>query len=165
MVAALRSHPTAGALLWAEGDAERSLFWIDEATGVWCRARHDKAIRDRTGRLIIPDLKTCERADERSAQRSVANYGYHQQGALYTDAAIALGLDDDPGFVFVFVEKEPPHLVNVVQLDAEALEVGRRRNNAALRIYADCTASGVWPGYGNDITEISLPTYYPTQEY
>jgi hypothetical protein len=165
MVAAIKAHPVAGALILAEGDAEQSLFWIDQATGVWCRARHDKAIRDRNGRLVIVDLKTCENAADAGIQKSVANYGYHQQGAHYSDAAVALGLGEDPGFVFIFVEKSPPHLINVVQLDDEAMEVGRRRNAAALRIYAECTKTGEWPGYDPEITEVGLPHYYPRQEF
>lgn len=165
IVDALRSHPLAGALLAAEGHVERSLFWIDEATGMWCRARHDKSTPDRHGRLLIVDVKTTENASDAAAQRSVGNYHYHQQGDLYCQGAIVLGLDDDPGFVFVFVEKAPPHLVNVVVLDDEALAVGRRRNTAALRLYAECTRTGTWPGYDTDISQISLPPYYPTQEY
>jgi hypothetical protein len=165
MVDAIKAHPVAGALILAEGDAEQSLFWIDQATGVWCRARHDKAIRDRNGRLVIVDLKTCENAADAGIQKSVANYGYHQQGAHYSDAAAALDLGEDPGFVFIFVEKSPPHLINVVQLDDEAMEVGRRRNAAALRIYAECTKTGEWPGYDPEITEVGLPHYYPRQEF
>lgn len=165
MVGALKAHPLAGALLAAEGDVEQSLFWIDQDTGMWCRARHDKATRDRNGRLLIVDLKTTENASDAGAQRAVGNYHYHQQGDLYRQAAITLGLSDDPGFVFIFVEKAPPHLVNVVVLDDEALAVGRRRNTAALRLFAECTRTGTWPGYGTGITQISLPPYYPTQEY
>lgn len=165
MVESLRRHPIVGGFLAAEGQPELSAFWVDEATGVWCRARYDKPVRDRHGDLVIFDLKTCERADDNSAGKSTGNYGYHQQDPWYRDAAIALGLDDDPGFVFVFVEKQPPHLINVVVLDDEALEVGRRRNAAALRIYAGCMSSGIWPGYGTDITTVGLPRYYPTQEY
>lgn len=165
MVAALKQHVTAGALLWADGPAEQSLFWADKATGMWCRARHDKAIRDRNGRLIIVDLKTCERGDDRSAGKSTGSYGYHQQDQWYRRGAVACGLDDDPGFVFVFVEKQPPYLVNVVQLTPDDVEVGRRRNDAALRLYAECTRTGTWPGYGDEIAEISLPAYYPRQEF
>jgi len=167
MAAAILNHHAAGPLLTAEGRAEQSLFWIDPDTGVWCRARHDKPIRDRSGRLVVVDLKSCESADERSVQRSIAKYGYHQQDQWYRRAAQQLGLDDDPGFVFVFVEKDPPHLISVKQIDAEALEVGRRRNNAALHRYAECDRAGVWPAtdYGDDFAEISLPPYYPTQEF
>lgn len=160
MVSALQSHPIAGALLATEGDAEQSLFWVDQATGVWCRARHDKAIRDRAGRLLIVDLKTCENADEASVARSSANYGYYQQDAWYTDAAVALDLDDDPGFIFVFVEKQPPHLVHVVQHIATDIDTGRARNRRALQTYAQCTAAGLWPGYPTDtITDIALPAW------
>jgi hypothetical protein len=160
MVSALQAHPIAGALLAAEGDAEQSLFWIDQDTGVWCRARHDKAIRDRSGRLLIVDVKTCENADEASVARSSANYGYYQQDAWYTDAAVALGLDDDPGFLFAFVEKQPPHLVHVVQHIAADIDTGRARNRRALQIYAECTQAGTWPGYPTDtITDIALPAW------
>lgn len=167
MASAVLDHPAAGPLFTADGGAEQSLFWIDQDTGMWCRARHDKPIRDRAGHLVVVDLKTCEKADEASVQRSVGKYGYHQQDQWYRRAAVALGLDDDPGFVFVFVEKESPHLISVKQIDAEALEVGHRRNDAALRIYAECTRTGVWPatGYGDDFAEISLPPYYPRQEF
>jgi hypothetical protein len=164
MVDAIRAHPLAGGMLHT-GQAEQSAFWIDEATGVWCRARWDWTTTDRNGRLVIVDLKTCENAYDTAASRSTGNYGYHQQDDWYRRPARALGLDGDPGFVFIFVEKQPPHLVNVVQLDDEALEVARRRNDAALRIYDECTRTGVWPGYGHDIAQIGLPPYYPTQEY
>lgn len=163
--AILDTHPIAEALLRADGAVEQSLFWVDQATGVWCRARHDKATRDRNGRLVIVDVKTCENAHENAFRKSLATYGYHQQDPWYRDAAIALGLDDDPAFLFIAVEKQPPHLVNVLQLADEDLEVGRRRNRAALRTYAECTETGVWPGYGTDIATVTLPPYYPTQEY
>lgn len=165
MADAVRAHELAGPLITAEGDTEQSLFWVDDKTGVWCRARHDKATRNRTGRLLIIDLKTCENAYEGAFGKSVAAYGYHQQDAWYRDAATALGLDDDPAFLFIAVEKAAPHLVNVIQLDPEALDVGRRRNRAALDLYADCTRTGRWPGYTTGIATVALPAYYPTQEY
>ena len=165
MVDTLRAHPLAGALLGADGPAEQSMFWVDQDTGVWCRSRTDKAIRDRNGRLILIDLKTCENASDAGTSKSIASYGYHQQDPWYRAGAIANGLDDDPGFVFVFVEKAPPHLINVVQLPADDVAVGQRRNAAALRLYAECTAAGRWPGYDDDITEVALPPYYPRQEF
>lgn len=161
MVDALLDHnPIAESLIRAEGDVEQSLFWQDQATDVWCRARHDKAVRDTSGRLVIVDLKTCEAADTRAITRSMTSYGYHQQDAWYRDAAIALDLADEPGFVFVFVEKTPPHLVHVVQLHPADVAAGRARNRHALDIYAKCTADGVWPGHPtDDITEIELPAW------
>jgi hypothetical protein len=159
IASAVRSHPLAGPLLAAVGPAEQSYFWVDAETGVWRRARTDKVIHDRGGRAIIVDLKTCEAADARAAARSAATYGYHQQDPWYRDALAALGVDDDPGFLFVFVEKEPPHLVHVVQLSPDDVAAGRARNRRALELYAACLAGGHWPGHPEGITQIELPTW------
>jgi hypothetical protein len=71
----------------------------------------------------------------------------------------ALGLDEDPAFLFVFQEKTPPYLVTVVQLDDEAEAAGRARNELAMEIWRDCTQAGVWPGYSQDIELITLPPW------
>lgn len=152
MVDAVHRHPLANALLSA-GQAEQSLIWVDERTGVWRRARVDRL---RTDALV--DLKTCESADEEHIQRAIHRYGYHSQGDWYQAGAAALGLGDLP-FIFVFIEKAPPHLIHVVQLDADTLAAGRRINDRAVDLFADCTRTGEWPGYPADITTISLPPY------
>jgi hypothetical protein len=159
MADSIRRHPEAGPWIDAWGDPELSVWWADEQTGVPCRARYDKAVRDRAGRLVIVDLKTAIDASDFAISKSVASHGYHQQEAHYRAGAIAAGLDDDPAFVFIFVEKEPPYLVNVIQLDGSAVETGQRRNERALRLFADYTTTGVWPGYAVPVTEISLPVW------
>jgi hypothetical protein len=165
MAAAIRRHPLASALLNPEcGDAEQSLFWTDDRTGIWRRARLDWLPRPRPGRrLIITDYKSCDKADEASARRGIANYRYYISAAQYIDGVRALGLDDDPAFLFVFQEKTAPYLVNVVGLDDKAIAAGRERMQAACEIWRDCTETGVWPGYEahaeDDITYISLPPW------
>jgi hypothetical protein len=164
MALAIRRHPLAGVLLDPErGRAEQSLFWTDEDTGIWRRARLDYLPDPRHGRrLVIPDYKTADRADRESVRKAVASYGYHLQAAQYTDGARALGLDDDPAFVFIVQEKAPPYLINVVQLDDEALETGRGRLRLACEMFRDCTQAGVWPGYSDlsrDPDVISLPPW------
>jgi PDDEXK-like domain of unknown function (DUF3799) len=160
MAGAIAAHPLAAALFNPDhGKPERSLFWTDPATGVPCRARLDWLPDARKGRLTIPDYKTCTGAHPDPAAKAAGNYGYHIQHAHYTNGAAALGLDDDPAFVFVFQEKDPPYLVNVVQLDPGAIQAGRVAMRAALEIFRDCTAADVWPGYRTDIPEISLPPW------
>jgi PDDEXK-like domain of unknown function (DUF3799) len=164
MAAAIRRHPLADTLLDPErGDAEQSLFWRDDETGIWRRARLDYLPRPRRRRrLVIPDYKTCERAGRESVRKAVANYGYHIQAAQYTDGVRALGLDEDPAFVFIFQEKTPPYLVNVVQLDDDAMAAGRERMRLACEMFRDCTGSGIWPGYSDDTRDpdvISLPPW------
>jgi hypothetical protein len=167
MANAIARHPLAGALFDPDhGKPEQSLFWQDAEFGIWRRARLDwlPDPRPRPGRrLVIPDYKTCDKADPDSIRKAVANYGYHMQAAQYTDAAIALGLDDDPAFLFVFQEKTPPYLVNIAQLDPEATAAGRARNRRACEIWRDCTETGIWPGYeaqaDDGITYITLPSW------
>lgn len=170
MAAALRAHPFASVLLDRErgGEAEQSLFWQDGETGVWRRARLDWLPGEVTigGRLVIPDYKTAHRADLAGIAKSAASFGYHMQDAWYTDGVRALGLDDDPAFVFIFQEKTPPYLVTVVQLDDEARRAGRDRNRAAIEVYRDCKEAGAWPGHSEEIEYISLPAWATrTEEY
>jgi hypothetical protein len=161
MADAIRQHPIAGRMFMPEfGEPEQSLFWVDGQTKVWRRARLDWLPVSRTGgRMILPDYKTCNRADVDGVQRTIATYGYHQQAAWYLAGAQALGLAEDHAFVFVFQEKDPPYLVNVVEPDAAALRIGRLLNREALDLYAQCTRTGVWPGYSDDVERVSLPPY------
>ncbi|MEO6088984.1 MAG: PD-(D/E)XK nuclease-like domain-containing protein [Umezawaea sp.] len=165
MADAIRRHPIASALFDpANGAPERSLFWVDEQTEVWRRARLDWLPNNPagSGRLIVPDYKTTARADLESIQKSVWNYGYHQQAAWYLDAVTALGLGVNPAFVFVFQEKSAPYLIRVVALDTVALRYGRDQNRRALNTYRDCVDSGRWPGYldeTDDVAVIALPRW------
>lgn len=163
MAAAIQDHPVAGALFdpLSGGRAERSVFWYDREFGVWCRCRPDWLAGQRTGsgRLIVVDYKTAEHADLDSIPKSVARYGYHQQHAWYVDGVRAVGLDDDPAFIFAFQEKRPPYLVTVVQLPFEDEQIGRERNRIALERYRDCRAAGDWPGYSDEIELVTLPPW------
>jgi hypothetical protein len=161
---AVFDHPVAGSLFMG-GQPERSLFWRDEEFGIWRRARLDWLPGVSPGRMIIPDLKTCKSGGASKAEitKAIVNYRYDMQAATYTDAVTALGLDDDPAFLFVFVETEPPHLVNIADLDDEDMYIGRELMRRACERYRDCLETGVWPGYeaetGDGITHISLPPW------
>jgi hypothetical protein len=163
MADAVRAHPVAAALFNPDGGApERSLFWQDPQTGVWLRSRLDwlpHQVRAWGQRMVITDLKSAAAADKASVTKAMQNYGYFQQAPFYSDGVRVLGLDDDPAFVFVFVESAPPHLVSVVQLDDDAMAAGRARNRIAIERYRDCMEAGVWPGYSSEIETISLPSW------
>ncbi|ELP70035.1 hypothetical protein STRTUCAR8_08630 [Streptomyces turgidiscabies Car8] len=152
MAAAIRRHPLASALLEpAYGAPEQSGFWIDEPTGIRRRVRFDWLPSIQSGRLIIPDYKTAADASSDAFQKALDNYGYHQQTAWYEEAAVALGLGAlDTELLFVVQEKTAPYLVNVVGIDFFAREIGRAKNRAAIETFAECTASGIWPGYSDD---------------
>lgn len=161
MADALHEHPAAATLLNPEhGDPERSLFWRDVETGVWLRARPDWMPRHTSGRLILTDYKTAVSADPGEFARSAAKFGYAQQHAWYVDGVKALGIADEVAFVFVVQEKEPPFLVSVVELHPADVEIGARLNRRAVELFAECSESGVWPGYPDDVVMRELPAWY-----
>ena len=170
MADALRRHPIASMLFDpARGRPEQSLFWRDRPTSVMRRARFDWLPDARSGRLIIPDYKTCRSAEPGALARAVEDFGYHQQDDWYRAAARALNLaDDSAAFVFVCQEKTAPYVVTVVEMDAEARRIGAARNRRALEVFAECTETGVWPGYSDEIAYLSLPAWAAirdTEEY
>jgi hypothetical protein len=160
MAASVLAHDVAPRL-FAGGGAEVSAFWVDETTGVKCKARFDYLPDKQPGRrLIVPDLKSAVSADPSEFSKNAARFGYVLQQEHYSNALRHLGVDPDPAFVFVVVEKDSPYLVNVgqfahpddVRLSAAALD-------KALRLYRDCLAADRWPGWSG-VTDLSLPTWH-----
>ena len=157
---AVRAHPVAGRLFDSDyGAPEQSLFWQDPETGVWLRSRLDWLPFATRNRMIITDLKKAKSSEPQAIAKAMADYRYFMQASFYVDGVRALGYDNDPAFVFVFVEPEPPYLVTVGQLDDEAMDAGRDLNRQAIERYRDCKESDVWPGYTSEIVSISLPPW------
>lgn len=166
MAAKLREHPIASQLLApSTGDPEVSLFWRHPRTERWCRARPDFLRHTGIGRrYVIPDYKTAADASAEAFGKSAADYGYHQQHPWYVDGVKALGIDPDPVFLFIVQEKRRPYLVNVIELDEDAVEVGRRLNDIAVTRFHNCTTAGIWPGYGEGVALASLPPWILRRE-
>lgn len=160
MAAAVSAHDVAP-LLFKGGASEVSAFWVDDATGVQCKARFDYLPEKQEGRrLIVPDLKSAVSADPGEFSRAAARFGYVMQQVHYSNAIRHLGIDDDPAFLFVVVEKDKPHLVNVGQFASDAdLQLSAAALDKALRLYRDCLAADHWPGW-QGVTELSLPTWH-----
>jgi hypothetical protein len=164
MAKALHGHPVARVLFEpGSGVAEQSFYWLDRRTEVMRRARLDWCPHpDRFPRLIIPDYKSARDASTRAIEKAIFEYGYFQQGPWYMDAARAW-VADDVAFVLVVQEKTPPYLVNVVEMTPDAVRLGTRLNRRAIDLFAECRATGVWPGYGDDIKHVSLPPWAEKQ--
>jgi hypothetical protein len=151
-------HSVAAPLLTAPGKAEQSFYAADPATGVMLRGRADR-VTEVDGRVHIVDYKTAADATEEAFAHVAFKYRYYLQWAWYTALAKLCGLAEDPAFVFVVQEKTRPYLVNVITLDDEALDLGRRHMREAIDTYARCMESGVWPGYDEVLHQVSLPLY------
>lgn len=155
----VRQHPTAGWLL-EEGELspEVSFYWKDPVTGLLCRGRADGLRPDPNdpGAFYAIDVKGVEDASPEGFARTAANYDYHMQDAHYRNGLARCGLRIT-NFLFIAVEKDAPHLVGVYEMDERARELGRLQTMAALETWARCQASGVWPGYSEEVEPLALP--------
>jgi len=165
MAEAIHAHPVANALLSPErGDVEQSLFWRDAPTGVMRRGRLDHLAHPTFSRTILVDYKSCLSADEESCSKALWKFGYAGQAATYTDGAIALGrASTDAAYMIVFQEKSAPYLIHVFEVDAMAMEIARALNREALESYADCIATGRWPGWEGEPDLLGMPAYIESQ--
>lgn len=146
---AVMAHPLARAA-FTNHKAEQSVFWDEDGLALKCRPDAWKP-----GALI--DLKTTRSADPNEFGKTAHEFGYHQSAAHYIDGVKAATGEELP-FHFVLVEKTEPYLVSVVELDVEAINIGRQLNDRAKRIYRECVETDTWPGYPNaDL--ISLPMW------
>lgn len=160
MAAALQRHPYAPKL-FSRGRPEQTLVWVDDATGVLCRAKCDWLRPDG-----IVDYKTARTAAPDALPKVVHDHGYAIQAAFYLRGFRKLHPGTDPWFAFSGQEKDPPYLVQPFQLTERALRWGDRRVAEALATYAKCLENDDWPGYpANEIPEIDLPAWVRTEEW
>lgn len=135
-----------------KGEAEVCIVWNDKKTDVLCKARLDYVHR---GRAIIVDLKTTTDASPKAFQRAMWAYRYYQQAAFYVDGYKVL-TGDEPSFVFLPVEKEPPYAVAAFEVHEDTVRAGKSEYRKALQTYADCVSTGIWPGYADEVKMINL---------
>jgi hypothetical protein len=158
MAEAVRSNPTTRDLISTDGMAEMAYRWQDESTGLWCKAKADLITSD-----FILDLKTIDRIE--NWPKAVANFGYHRQQAFYQsgDEHVTRHYghgDKAKEFVFVVVEKEPPHEAAAFVLTSDAVGLGRAENLDAMIELSDRIKRNDWKSrYYHRITETSLPRW------
>ena len=130
IAAAVQNDDEAAALLSGEGVNESSYFWQDAVTGIPMRCRPD---RYRDDGLLV-DLKTTPSVEHYAFRRSVWDFGYDRQSALYTDGIEAMTGRRPRGFAFIAIEgKDAPEIFVQVFVMTEAdIEIGRKRYRKAL---------------------------------
>ena len=105
---------------------------------------------ERTYGNCLADLKTCDDASVRAWERTVLNYTYHVQAALYLDMFEATTGEKREGFAHVIQESSPPYAVARRILSEDFVSIGRDTYRAALRLYCRCLAENRWPGYDDE---------------
>lgn len=157
-LAAVAADPEIAGYL-ASGYSEASVFWIDEATGVYCKARPDWVHELDERRVVLMDLKSTQDESPEGFGRTTARMGYHRQSAHYT-----AGFEKVTGlkverFVFAAVSSALPVLAVPLLLPEDFAEQGRDEVRELLALYARCQQTDVWPSYGTGCLEMAIPAY------
>lgn len=136
---------------------EISVFVKHPVYGVMVRVRFDLLANG-----FIGDLKTTNDARSDEFSKSIFNYRYDVQAAIYLDAYEWLTGEKLKGFKFLAVENATPHRARLFTLDDYSISIGRKKADQDFAVYAKCLESGIWNGYdGEDQDElISLPEWH-----
>lgn len=137
------------------GQAEGSLFWTDEASGVACKARPDYY---RAHDNVLIDVKTTENGDADSFSRVIANLKYHWQAQFYARGIAALTGTPVTAFKFLVIEKKPPFGYGLYTLHFSALDKAEEDIQRLLVKYRECDEANHWPSYPKQ-SEVYLPAW------
>lgn len=141
-------------------DCEVSLFAKDTETGLSLKARQDMLAQDLS---FIADLKTTASANAKDIQNSIIRYGYDVSAAHYLAVTeIATGVRP-ASFFWVFIEKEAPYLINVVEASPELLARGERIRRELLNKIAVAIETKEFPGYSG-IAKVTVPAWADREE-
>lgn len=135
MFDAVYRNPLAAKLLKAAGPTEQSITSTGERK---YRVRPDKL----AGQFII-DLKTSSDPSPRGFRRSVLNYRYYLQAALYKQVCDE-HYGEDHTFVFIAVNVAKPHQVATYTINDELIFRGNEEIWEACNQIEECHSSGDW---------------------
>lgn len=141
--------------LFADGKPEQTIVW--QEGDVTCKARLDYLNDAHT---LISDLKTTKASANPDAwQRTGWSIGIDVQACMYMRAVSSLNPSAivPPEFRYVTVEAEPPYCMAVFGLAPSAIEIGNRKIDYALTLWADCLRKGSWPSYSQNVAFIEAP--------
>lgn len=109
------------------GQAEQSLFWRDEASGIRCKIRPDM--------LVLPhwivELKTTFDSSLAVFQRTCLMQRYHLSAAMYLQGLQQV-TGQTPNYVYLVASRNPPYAVQTFVPTAEMLKEGERLFRHAL---------------------------------
>lgn len=139
--------------LFRGGRNERTYIWRDIRTGVLCKARPDYV---RPG--LIVDYKTSTSSNPRAFRSRMFDCGHHIQAWHYlTGHEVLTG--EKPQWRWIVQATKPPYLVTAFKPTSPLLWWAEQQARAAIHEYAKCLAAGSWPGYGDVVFPIDLPSW------
>lgn len=153
---AVHAKPEINRIITAPGAMiEHSAFAVEPNTDVLCKVRPDLVS------AVMIDVKSTRDASWAGFSKSIGQYRYHFQAAMYLDIwrhAATKEVCPDV-FMFLALEKEPPYESALYELDTPSYIEGEIQYRSALEQYALCLEQDAWPGYPDGVTKLSLPAW------
>lgn len=174
MAKSIRDHPVVAG--WLDGkdgkrdvatdrligiEREVCLFWIDERTGLRCKARMDLWIPG----VLFTDIKTTSKIGYGAFSRDAEKRGYHRKMWFYGQGAKTLDPDGiAPEGYIIASESDHPFCTAVYRYLPTALDEAEVQMRRTMDLFGVCLASGVYPGYSEEIIDMDIPRYAYAQE-
>tara|TARA_R110000822_G_scaffold49674_3_gene130075 strand:+ start:212 stop:1030 length:819 start_codon:yes stop_codon:yes gene_type:complete len=152
---AVQAQPHIASLL-QKNDRQCEFSAYANVDGVHQRVRPDIVL---PGDQIMIDPKTSADGSLSGFTKSVFNYSYHIQAAMYPYIWEAAGGCKIKQFLFLAIETKAPYCVSLFELDHEAFEQGWLAYQAAVTLYKECSDKNEWPGYPTEIQMIEMPRW------
>lgn len=154
MIESIRSNEAANKVLSKQGWAEVSLFVIDPETNTVMRCRFDWLTSEGEG----VDLKKTQDCREFAFSKSLYNYRYHCQAAMYSHIFELATGTPLASFKFLAVEEQPPCANVLYHVDPIAMQYGYAQYREALLMYSEAQKTGLWETYSGEGV-VTLPEY------
>ncbi len=132
------------------GWAERALLWLDPEFGLWMKCKVDWICAD--GKALV-DLKKAQSAAPFGFQRAIYRYDYNVQAYHYLRGfrhLAGMARHEKVRWCWLVSEAEPPCESNLFVADAAAIDEAGDDVETWYQRYAECTATGEWPGYADE---------------
>jgi hypothetical protein len=146
----VRSHPDAAVIL-SGGEAEKTLCWTNEDTGIECKGRVDWLTSG-----LIADLKTTHDISARNFARHSWQMGTFFQMAMYQDGLNVM-TGETATIAIIAAEQKPPYLCCVYWLDDASLAAAYEEYVSCLEQLKHCREFNNWPG--PESGELSAPSW------
>jgi hypothetical protein len=145
-------------ILGNDAQVEHAALWNEK--DVKCKSKIDLY---RPTLNTVVDFKTARSAGPDEFAKSCANFGYHLQDFMYSRGWEKAGGGKVNSFIFIVVEKDPPYLTALYELDATAKAEGQAIYKECIKMYRQCTNEDEWPGYPEAVQQLSLPNWAVTK--
>jgi hypothetical protein len=151
----LEKDPAAKAVMG--GIPEVTMAYRDAETGLWILSRPDTVSFDGT----VSDYKKVAASGKpfnaALIDQRITQFAYDMQLALAATAFNVLTGEKIDVAGIVAQSDTAPHHVILREIAEEDLQIGAWRNQRQIRRFAECLASGVWPGPGDEVGAYRRP--------